>query len=141
MEKIEFEEVLDKDGEWVSRTRKKFASGMTAEFGFWFYADKGWGGTAYPYFTIYRKRNKQWPEDKRTATGRDGLEPAMWALKCLEEVERVPECSDFRRVTVGWSDERRKELYTRILSKRGYQMTVIEGEEVLTLLTTPQESS
>lgn len=138
MSEIKFEEYLDKEGDYAYRTRKKFPSGMTAEFGFWFYKAKGWGGDVHPYFTIYRKKRDFWPEDRRATTGRDGLAPAMWALECLEEASKVRERSDFTRVIVYWEDNRRRDIYTRVLAKRGFQRTFHNGKECLMRLTRPQ---
>lgn len=131
-EKIEFESLKDKDDLWVSRTRKKLSSGMTAEFGYWEYDNEDGGVDREVYFTIYQKRSKRWPDDKRTTTGRDGLEPAMWALKCLAQIEKPSIHYSYVRVNCGWMDERRRDGYTRVLSRRGYQRTFHRGVETLT---------
>lgn len=133
MEKIEFKD-RQVNGYWQYYVRKKFASGMTAEFSYYPYTAKDRGVELHPAFAIYQKRNKKWPEDRRTTTGRDGLEPAMWALECLTELEEASRRFnnvDWAHIVVSWLDPRREEIYTRLLAKRGYQKTHHDGETVL----------
>lgn len=103
------------DGDWCWYRTQKFASGMTGEFSWWDFDDR----KASVSFIIYRKRKDRDKLESREMTGRDGLEPAMWALKCLSDVEGR---SGIDSVFVDWTDNRRKEIYTRVLGRRGYHV-------------------
>ena len=111
--------------------QEKFPSGMTAEFGF------SWDNRPgeliiYPYLTVFAKRKKRWPDDPKQTTGRDGLAPAMFALKQLENVveQHLQEFGTVR-VSISWTDRRRRDTYAKVLGRRGYYFTQWDGEKVL----------
>lgn len=99
------------------QTKLKLPSGMTAEFGCVFYT----GNTVTISFTVYRKRKKGWPDNPNETTGRDGLLPAMWALDCLRQVElALEDCKECSMVTISWENSRLRDIYGKVLGKRGY---------------------
>lgn len=121
-----WEYVVDEvNGGDMMRRRMKLESGDTAEMDFWCVTDDA----VVISFAVYTKRNKKFPDDKRQTTGRDGLVPIAFALESLEQVEHT---SWINRVYVGWEDPRRQEIYTRVLGKRGYDLTTLERRTVLT---------
>lgn len=118
--------------------RKKFDSGMTAEFSFIVdeYLTKGDKHLSLVdiSFCVYRKRKKAWG-DIVESTGKDGLKPLVWAKECLKTLEKVIEDdkgifnplwirrADNIAITVGWADHRRRDLYQKILFREGYHMS------------------
>lgn len=142
-EESPFREVV-RDGGYFYVQTKKFASGMTAECGYsGCLNDDETEVTIYPFLTIYHKRKRRWPADERETTGRDGLEPAIWAASILDgmamdamllsKVERVRFC-------VEWLDPRRRDVYGKFLGKRGFYFTMSrEGTKCLEKIVTLQE--
>lgn len=121
----EWEYVTEEDTEDSMRRRMKLESGDTAEMDFWCVTDDA----VEVSFTVYTKRNKKFPDDKRETTGRDGLVPIMFALESLKQIERT---SWVKRVYIGWEDSRRQEIYTRVLGNRGYDFATLNGRIILT---------
>lgn len=99
------------------QTKLKLPSGMTAEFGCDIYEDN----VVSIIFTVYRKRKKGWPDNPNESTGKDGLLPAVWALQCLELVEyALIDCGEPAIISVGWMNNRLRDVYSKVLDKRGY---------------------
>lgn len=123
----------EEDGDYWE-TRKKFPSGMTAVFRMEFVDETDDSMTFNVDYFITRKRNKR--PGHREVTGKDGLEPAIWALEKLEEFEKhvnslyEPETYS-TRIEVGADDDRRWKIYERVLTRRGYNATMVEGNKTL----------
>ena len=111
----------------------KLPSGMTVELGWdWEERPEHCELILYPHLCVYKKRSKKWPEDPSETTGRDGLLPAIWAIQTLEKaVELWLKEYDKVRVCIEWEDSRRREIYGRVLGKRGYYFTMWDGYKVL----------
>lgn len=117
---------------WKIETRKKFPSGMTGVLAFEA-LDQQFDGTwcFNVYLDMRRKRKKA--SAHREVTGRDGLEPASWVLQALKDFEKQ-EIADWSlpfRIEVGADDDRRWKLYEKILTKRGYSVTMVENQRTL----------
>lgn len=115
--------------------QEKLPSGMTMEFGYSWevrpHADD-YELVLFPFMTVYHKRKKSWPDDPAQTTGRDGLLPAMIALKTLEHlVSEHSKQFPSIRVCVEWVDNRRRDVYHKVLSRRGYYFTHWQGRKVL----------
>lgn len=108
--------------EWYSR--KKFDSGMTAEIQFeeWEHNEKTM--LIDVSFVIYRKRKQAW-SIPNAVTGKDGAEPLVWARQELKAFEDFIAYHEYRyphiRIVIGWSDQRRGNLYRKALTKDGYR--------------------
>lgn len=82
-----------------------------------------------------RKRIKAWLENEESmdiATGKCGLEGLIWAKNSLLAFEDFIK-SDFfnQRIAISWSDNRRKRIYKRYLTKEGYRFIIHYGKEFL----------
>lgn len=109
-------------------TKKKLPSGMTAEFG----CDLYEGGIIDLTFSVYKKRSKPWPDDPSKTTGKDGLLPAIWALDCLGSLEHaIIDVGSPATICLGWEDSRRRDVYEKVLGKRGYYFDYIDREKLL----------
>lgn len=118
-------------GDWIAR--KKFPSGMTGTMVIAPVEETDRSLTFNVELYISRKRNKV-PE-YREVTGKDGLQPAMWALEMLERFEKesneLYEGNYYSRIEVQAVDERRWKVYERILTRRGYSVTMSERKKTL----------
>lgn len=117
-------------GDWGIETRKKFPSGVTGILQFEFMEELGDGTASYNVSLELRRKRKRAPEHLEV-TGRDGLEPASWALQALSEFEQHPGHERPIRIEVFGEDNRRWKLYEKILTKRGYSVTMIENQRTL----------
>lgn len=74
---------------------------------------------------VYRKRKHSDPRSKKV-TGRVGLEAASFFLTTLTEYEAG--CTPGTHINATGVDARRKQVYQRVLGKRGYVQTMDDGE-------------
>lgn len=134
MTEFNYVEYVDDYGDeaWKLETRKKFPSGTT---GILYFDAMGYlsdGAIRYNVvLDLQRKRKK--PSAFREVTGRDGLEPASWVLESLSgfEHQQVVDPSWPFRIEVMADDDRRWKLYERILTRRGYTVTMVENQRTL----------
>ena len=112
--------------------RKKFPSGMTGVLIFDFVDQLTDGTECYNVDLDIRRKRKKRSED-REVTGRDGLETASWVLEVLAafETQAVIHPNRAVRVEVQAADERRWNLYERILTRRGYSVTMVDNSKTL----------
>ena len=123
--------------------RRVFPSGMTAQIDFDLYLDRpNRKGAVECSFVIYHNRRQAWAVPNEI-TGRDGVEPLLWAkqqLFAFEEflVTRRQYSRYAWTMEVGWSDEKRGRLYRRYLAKHGYTQ---RGKNLLIKnLTVPEKT-
>ena len=117
---------------WKIETRKKFPSGMTGVLAFEAMDElQDRTGCFNVNLDLRRKRKKV--SGHREVTGRDGLEPASWVLESLTAFEKqdIVDWSWPFRIEVMADDDRRWKLYERILTKRGYTVTMVENQRTL----------
>ena len=131
--KYDFKERILDDGSPELYETLDLPSGMKAEFGFSYsfrpYQDEI---ILYPHLTVYHKRKKRWPADPTELTGRDGLIPAGWALQILDSVvEFYLDRYETVRVCIEWHDSRRRDVYSKVLGRKGYYFTHWDGGKVL----------
>lgn len=119
------------DGTTEYYTRKKMPSGMTAEFFFEVYALGSKKSQerliVEPSFIVYKKRKDAW-KIPQEVTGKDRLEPLIFAKEKILQLERIV-CKSFASkscgsiyIEVGWSNKRRGDLYKKILMREGYEL-------------------
>ena len=88
-----------------------------------------------------RKRIKAWIEEREDlddTTGTCGLEGIIWAKNGILEFERFikeyylkrDKCKK-HRITISWTDNKRKKVYTRYLKRYGYELKIHYGAEFL----------
>lgn len=128
-------ELISTDDSTCFRSRKKFKSGMTGEVSFEVFGidDDPRAFIADISFVIYRKRNKAWVQPNEI-TGRDGLEPMVWAKQEIEafgEYIWMKSGLQTGHLIIGWTDKRRGELYRKAFSKQGFILSRIDGELVM----------
>lgn len=120
--------------------KKKFDSGNTVEIEFYL-SESSVEGPLYVEiglrsFTKRKQKNK--PDFEYSVTGKDGLEPAMWATKCLLEfpeflfTEYSYGHKDRMVYNIFWSDSRRRTIYHRWLSRYGFYFDSSSGNKCLT---------
>jgi len=111
--------------------RKKFPSGMTGLLAFEFLGYLSDGTEEFNVnLDIRRKRKRQ--SIHREVTGRDGLETASWALAVMSDFEEIRWSVPGKiRINVGADDDRRWRVYERILTKRGYTVTMVDNCKTL----------
>lgn len=124
---------IDEWGEeaWKVETRKKFPSGMTGVLAFEavdYLSDGTWCFNV--NLDVRRKRNRL--SEYREVTGRDGLETASWVLGSLTYFEQssIGDKGPFR-IEVTADDDRRWKLYEKVLTRRGYTVTMVENQRTL----------
>lgn len=117
---------------WKLEARKKFPSGMTGVLAFEAIDVLSDGTRCYNIYLDLRRKRKR-ASVEREVTGRDGLEPASWVLQALKDFEQqdVVEWTFPFRIEVGADDDRRWKLYEKILTKRGYSVTMVENQRTL----------
>lgn len=127
-------EYVDEWGDevWKLEYRKKFESGMTGILEFQAVDVLSDGCRCYNVNLDLRKKRKR-NSVERSITGQDGLEPASWVLECMSafEGQQVVEWEWPFRIEVMAVDNRRWKLYERILTRRGYRATMVEGQRTL----------
>lgn len=134
MTEFKYVEYTDEWGDesWKLEARKKFPSGMTGVLAFEPMDIQSDGTRNYNvYLDMRRKRKKA--SGHREVTGRDGLEPASWALQALKDFEQqdIVEWGFPFRIEVCADDDRRWKLYEKILTRRGYSVTMVENQRTL----------
>lgn len=120
------------DESFKFETRKKFPSGMTGVLAFDLIDVLSDGTECYNIDLDIRRKRKKRSED-REVTGRDGLETASWVLEslgCFESYFSPPQGRAIR-IEVQAVDERRWRLYERVLTKRGYNATMVDNNKTL----------
>lgn len=109
------------DGYYKARARRSFPSGMTGEFEFWG-SETNRGKFIEVSFILYNKRNTAWKEEN-IITGRDGLEPLIWAKNTLlglnNPIYMFYRWKDFT-IEINASDSKRLRAYHKTLSRYGY---------------------
>ena len=127
-------EYVDEWGDevWKLEYRRKFESGMTGILEFQAVDVLSDGTRCYNVNLDLRKKRKR-NSIERSVTGQDGLEPASWVLECMSafESQQVVEWEWPFRIEVMAVDNRRWKLYERILTRRGYRATMVEGQRTL----------
>ena len=118
---------------WGGSVRTKMPSGMTVELGYdTFWIDHLGQPVLEPELCVYKKRTKKWPDDPSATTGKDGLRPAVFALETLETIAQgFADVYGSARVLVSWEDARRRDVYDKVLGKRGYYFTTFDGHKYL----------
>lgn len=98
------------------------------------------------YVTVYNKRkHKDKILNDKTITGTSPFESAFLAMKAFPELESAAFAKWFRAgydnviITTTWVDNRRRDVYAKYLTKRGYQFGIIEGEKCLYKKLTKEE--
>lgn len=134
MTDFQYVEYEDTGGDWGWKieTRKKFPSGMTGVLAFEAVEQQADGTWCYNvYLDMRRKRKKA--SAHREVTGRDGLEPAGWVLQALKDFEKQDVADEHLpfRIEVFGGDSRRWKLYEKILTKRGYTVTMVDKRRTL----------
>lgn len=128
------EDYEDEFGEaWRVVARQKFPSGTTGIIEFDPVDVLSDGTVCYNVVLDLRRKRKK-ASEYLAMTGRDGLEPAAWCLEVLREFEeRFHEFqdADTARIEVFGDDNRRWEIYKRVLTKRGYHVTVVDKIRML----------
>lgn len=121
----------DKGDYW--EVREKFPSGMTAVLEMQCAGGVDRLDDYNVSFYITKKRNRY--PDFLALTGRDGLAPAMWALERLQEFEDninyLFEGNYETRILVRADDSRRWKIYERVLTRRGYTVTMVDRKRTL----------
>lgn len=120
------------DESFKYEARRKFPSGMTGVLAFVLVEILSDGTECYNIdLDIRRKRGKR--SDFRAVTGKDGLETAGWVLEALSSFEQniVIHPNRALRIEVVADDERRWKLYERILTGRGYSVTMVDNSKTL----------
>lgn len=134
MTDFRFVEYVDECGyqSFKVETRKKFASGMTGVLEFQA-VDLLSDGTRCYNVNLDLRRKRKRNSVERSVTGRDGMEPASWVLQAMTDFERqtVSEFGWPFRIEVMAVDNRRWKLYERILTRRGYRATMVQGQRTL----------
>lgn len=117
--------------EWKSRA--KLPSGMTGIMTFKPVEENKGTITFNVSLKVVRKRNRE-PEF-REVTGRDGLIPAVWAMNVLkyfeEESTSLYSGNYDVRMEITADDERRWRIYERVLTRKGYNATMVGGCKTL----------
>ena len=107
------------DGWDVYYDRKSFPSGMTCEIAF-DTESRDRELFVFPSLVVFHKRSQAW-NDWNESTGRDGIEPLLWAKSRLVDFENQMGYSwDKTTIYVSGSNGRRMRVYTKVLSKMGY---------------------
>lgn len=134
MTEFKYIEYVDEWGDeaWKLEARKKFPSGMTGILAFEA-MDLQSDGTRNYNVNLDLRRKRKTVSAEREVTGRDGLEPASWVLQAMKDFEgqEIVEWSYPMRIEVRADDDRRWKLYERILTKRGYSVTMVENNRTL----------
>jgi hypothetical protein len=108
--------------------KKKFSSGNTVEIEFFICANSEDGPLIVEVcLRSYAKRkHKERIDFEFISTGRDALEPAIWATKCLLEFPVFLFSESFYRdrdqivYEIYWSNARRRDVYHKWLSRYGF---------------------
>lgn len=86
---------------------------------------------------VYNKRkHAQKNEDNAIVTGKYPLETVAKAVKAfnLLEQEVIKENKFYNRkimIMISWVDNRRRDIYYKYLSKRGYKYEVVDGQKFI----------
>lgn len=119
--------------------KKKFASGTTVEIEFYLgeYSMDGPLLVEVGLRSFTKRKQKNQPDFEFTVRGKDGLEPAMWATKCLLEfpdflfTEYDYMHKDRMIYNIYWSDARRRNVYHKWLSRYGFYFDSSAGIKCL----------
>lgn len=120
--------------------KKKFSSGNTVEIEFYLgeYSDDGPIVVEIGLRSYAKRKQKDQPDFEFRETGRDALEPAIWATKCLLEFPMTlfsePYYQHKNRLVyaIFWSNARRRDVYHKWLSRYGFYFDVSSGQKCLT---------
>lgn len=88
---------------------------------------------------VYNKRKHAAKnEDEARITGKDPFKTCLCAMKAFNELERyviAEEKAKFPNkkihISCSWVDNRRRDVYYKFLSKRGYRYGVFENQKVI----------
>ena len=129
------------DAENYSYTaKKKFDSGNTVEVEF-FLEESSVEGPMYVQVglrSFAKRKQKDKPDFEFSETGRDALEPAIWATKCHLEFPETLFSEPFYRhknrvvYNIFWSNARRRDVYHKWLSRYGFYFDGSGGTKCLT---------
>ena len=134
-----FENTYDYDN-YSYVLKKKFDSGVTVELEFYL-GETSVEGPLYVEvglrsFTKRKQKNK--PDFEFSSTGKDGLEPAIWATQRLLEfpafvfsTNPYPE-KDRVVYNIYWSNARRRDVYYKWLKRYGFYFDSSNGTKCLT---------
>lgn len=108
--------------------KKKFASGNTVEIEFYLSETSidGSLNVEVGLRSFAKRKHKDKPDFEFRVTGRDALEPAIWATQCLLEFpstifsESYFAQKDRVIYSIFWSDARRRDIYHKWLSRYGF---------------------
>jgi hypothetical protein len=121
-------------------TKKKFKSGNTTEVEF-FLEETRIDGPLYVQVglrSFAKRKQRDQPDFEYRSTGRDALEPAIWATQCLLDFPKAifsePYWHHKDRVvyTIFWSNARRRDIYHKWLSRYGFYFDTDAGTKCLT---------
>lgn len=119
--------------------KKKFQSGVTVEIELYL-EEHSFDGPMYAQVAMrsYTKRKQlHQPDYEFSIRGKDGLEPALWATKCLSEFpefffkELNFKHKDRLVYNIYWSDARRRDVYYKWLSRYGFFFDSSDGTKCL----------
>jgi hypothetical protein len=119
--------------------KKKFSSGNTVEIEFFLEEADPFGPLSVQVaLRSYAKRKQiDRPDFEFRETGRDALEPAIWATKCLLDfppsIFSEPYWLHKDRIVynIFWSNARRRDIYHKWLSRYGFYFDVFDGTKCL----------
>ena len=123
----EYQDTFDQDN-YSYVLKKKFDSGTTVEIEFWL-TEADTEGPLYVEVglrSFTKRKQRDQPDFEFTVRGKDGLEPAIWATKCLLEFpeflfsQHYWTYKDQIVYNIYWSDARRRNVYHKWLSRYGF---------------------
>lgn len=129
--------------------KHKLSNGQTMEmcFDLWFEDDFARKKDLPIYFVslvVYSKRKDKWAARTwHKSTGKNPFESAQVARSAFHTLEMCVAAHhpDGFRVYVGWEDNRRRDAYEKVLSRKGYVFQNCEGFKVLAKTYLPDECS
>lgn len=125
-----------KNNEGFYFAEKVFKSGMTGRIEIGDFTNNSNKKIYWSVFLVVYHKRKQINTLTLKQTGKDGLEPLIWAKQAILSFESILIKSDFHEnlptyIYVGADDKRRFRAYQKGLSRHGFRKACIEGEWVL----------
>lgn len=121
---MSFEAYRDDEGYLTVIDKKSLPSGMTVQIEFEM-SDLSNVCVANVFLNVYKKR-KQISSNTLHQTGKDGVDPFIWALKKIRDFEAY--ASEYLTnplpayIQVCWDDNRRGRIYKRFLLREGFEL-------------------
>lgn len=92
------------------------------------------------FFNVYlnissKRKHRNQNESNKIITGKNPIKDVLIARRAFDELEKevIKDWKDRKNIVIycSWVDNRRRDAYYKILSKKGYTYQTIEGKKVI----------